>query len=87
MERRKVFRAIDTERDFQEIMKIKDSSHVVEDFPLSSAVSAIRYNLDKMNESWYKEKAPYEESMEYMRKIAAICVQMGEKYEMKERSY
>ena len=87
MERKKVFRAIDTERDFQEIMKIKNSSHIVEDFPLSSAMSAIRYNLDKMNESWYGEQDPYEESMEYVRKIAAICVQMGEKYEMKERKY
>ena len=82
MERLNVYEAIDTERDYQEINKNNAESHIVEDFPLSSALEAIRYNVDKANNAWYSEQAPYPESMEYVRKIAAICVQMGEKYEM-----
>ena len=85
MRRDEVIEVICGERDFQESQKPKEDSHVVEDFPLSSAMEAIRYNLNKANESWYQEKSPYENSMEYMRKIAAICVQMGEKYDMPER--
>lgn len=83
--REDVYHAIDSERDFQEAMKNVDSSHVVEDFPLAAGLEAIRYNLDKANKAWYTEQVPYPEAMESVRKIAAICVQMGEKYEMQLR--
>lgn len=85
MERELVYKAINSEREYQEQGKITPSSHIVNDFPLSAALEAIRYNIDKANKSWYNEKSPYPESMECMRKIAAICVQMGEHYGMKNR--
>lgn len=85
MKREQVYGAISSEREYQEKMKEVDSSHVVEDFPLAAGMEAIRYNLDLANQHWYAEKAPYEGAMQYIRKIAAICVQMGEKYGMEER--
>ena len=85
MKRKEVYDAIDSERNYQENQKKDDKSHVVEDFPLSSALEAIRYNIEKANQSWYTEKNPYPNAMEYMRKIAAICIQMGEKYDMPRR--
>ena len=80
-----VYKVIDSERNYQENQKLINESHVVEDFPLSSAMEAIRYNLDKANQAWYNEQKPYPTAMEYIRKISAICVQMGESYGMPER--
>lgn len=85
MKRDEVYQVIDGERNYQESQKLVDESHVVEEFPLSSAMEAIRYNLDKANQAWYNEQKPYENAMEYVRKIAAICVQMGESYGMPPR--
>ena len=85
MNRQEVYDAIDSEREYQEVQKKSNESHVVEEFPLSSGMEAIRYNLEKANQAWYNEKSPYQNSMEYIRKIAAICVQMGEKYNMPKK--
>ncbi|MCB1711489.1 MAG: hypothetical protein KDH96_03095 [Candidatus Riesia sp.] len=85
MKREEVFNVISGERDYQEGQKRIKESHVVEDFPLSSGMEAIRYNLDKSNKAWYTGKEPYSEAMDYIRKIAAICVQMGEQYGMPKR--
>lgn len=85
MTRTAVYNAIDSERNYQDQQKQIDSSHVVEDFPLAAGLEAIRYNLDLANKRWYTERAPYPDAMEYIRKIAAICVQMGEKYNMPRR--
>ena len=85
MKREEVFKVISDERDYQELQKQNDNSHIVEDFPLSSGLEAIRYNLEKANEAWYLGKDPYPSAMDYIRKIAAICVQMGESYEIPTR--
>jgi hypothetical protein len=85
MERQEVYKKIDSEREYQEQMKKEKESHVVEDFPLSSAILAMEHNLKLAKDSWYYNQAPYKESMKYIRKVAAICVQMGEKYGMKDR--
>lgn len=85
MKRSKVYGVIDSERDYQEEMKSRSSSHVVEDFPLSSALLAIEHNLKEAKQDWYYGKDPYKKSMSYIRKIAAICVQMGEKYGIENR--
>lgn len=85
MERQEVYKKIDSERDYQESMKKEEGSHVVEDFPLSSAILAMEHNLKQAKNSWYYNQSPYTESMKYIRKVAAICVQMGEKYGMENR--
>ena len=85
MKRNEVIAIIENERNYQEANKGKDESHIVEDFPLSAGLEAIRYNMEKANQSWYVEKAPYPNAMSYLRKVAAICIQMGEKYGMTPR--
>lgn len=85
MSREEVFKIIDLEREYQESMKTVEDHHIVEDFPLAAAMEAIRYNLTLANSAWYGEQKPYTEAMSYIRKIAAICVQMGEQYGMPQR--
>ena len=87
MKRQDVYKAVDSERDYVEDLEKNDiNSHVVENFPLGSAISAIKYNMNKAQEAWYSETQPnHEVSMEYIRKVAGICVKMGEKYGMPSR--
>jgi hypothetical protein len=80
-----VYKAIDSERDFQEANKKINESHIVDEFPLGSALSAIQHKLEVARSTWYNTLEPHEDAMEEIRKIAAICVQMGEKYEMSKR--
>ena len=80
MTRGEAYLIIDSERQYQVDQADKDNSHVVSEFPLSSTMEAIKYNLDLCNKSWYNEKAPYPYSMNHIRKIAALCVQAMEKY-------
>lgn len=85
MTRDEVYDVINSERDYQESNKPNPVSHIVEEFPLSSALEAIRYNINKANSEWYNTQEPYTEAMHYIRKVAAICTQMGEKYGMPSR--
>lgn len=85
MDRTEVYKVIDSERDFQNNGKENDDSHIVEDFPLGSALSAIQYKLDLTRQMWYNDTTPHKEAMGEIRKIAAICVQMGEQFGMKPR--
>lgn len=85
MERKKVYELIEEELNYISKKEKETTSHIVEDFTLASAMEAIRFNLYKANSSWYKGKQPYEESMEYFRKIASICIKMGEKYGLPKR--
>lgn len=85
MERSEVYKAIDTERDYQEAGLKKEDSHIVEEFDIAHGLNAIQYNLDKAREIWYNGHAPHEETMDMLRKIAGICVNLGEKKGMPER--
>ena len=84
MERNEVYIAIDSERDFQEACK-KVDSHVVEEFPLGSALTAIQVKLDIAKSLWYNSTKPHMSAMDEIRKIAAICVQIGEENDMPSR--
>lgn len=84
----KVYNAIAGEREFQNIMTMKsDRPDMVEDFDIGKALSAIRVNLRKAEDAWYidSEENNYQNTMEYLRKVAAICVSQGERYGMPER--
>lgn len=83
--RKKVFQLIESERNFQEENKPDKNSHIVDDFPLGSGLSAIEEKLRIARSMWYNSVQPHQEAMNEIRKIAAICVQMGEKYGMPER--
>lgn len=86
MERREVYKAIDSERDYQNKMIADDNRpDMIQDFHIGDTISAIQHNLNKSLEIWYKGAEPHEEAMVYIRKIAALCVQAGEKNGMSNR--
>jgi len=85
MLRSEVFDIISKERDYQEANKTNEESHIVEDFNLGDALTAIDYNSTLAKEAWYLNKTPHTATMEYLRKIAAISVSMGEEYGMGRR--
>lgn len=85
MNREKVFTVINSECLYQEIMAQDENSHVVGEFPLGSALTAIRYNLELAEKAWYLNRTPHEETMSYLRKIAAIIVKQAEQNGMPER--
>lgn len=86
MEREEVYKVVDTEREYQ-IAASKDLSRpdMIEKLSVAETLTAIRYNLQKADEEWYKNPSPHIATMEYLRKIAALCVQAGENYGMIER--
>ncbi len=86
MDRSKVYEVIDTERDFQNEMTLRnDRPDMIEDLHVGDTITAIQVNLDKAKEAWYKGSVPHQDTMEYLRKVAGLVVQAGEKYGMPER--
>ena len=88
MERSKVYKAIDTERDYQDFHdKNEDRPDMIEDFNMGTAMQALNVLLRKAGDVWYTESPEnnYEGTMEMLRKISGVCVKMGEKYGMPER--
>jgi hypothetical protein len=81
-----VFNILSGERRFQKKM-VADPSRpdMIEDFHVGDGLTAINYNLRKAEEAWYKGAVPHKEAMEYLRKVAGIVVQLGERYGMPER--
>jgi hypothetical protein len=86
MDRVEVYTAVDSERDFQDRLTADPSRpDMIEEFHIGDALSAIRVNLTKAENAWYIEAAPYEKTMTYLRKIAALCVKQGEVHGMPDR--
>lgn len=88
MEQSQVLEAIIGEREFQAAQTARpDRPDMVEDFDIAKALNAIRVNLRKAEDAWYKDnpEASYQDTMEFLRKIAGICVSQGERYGMPER--
>jgi len=86
MNRLDVYDAIDSERAFQN-KGINDENRpdMIEDLHVGDTLTAIRVNLEKAEKAWYIGSVPHQQSLEYLRKVAALCVQAGEKYGMSKR--
>lgn len=86
MKRQEVYKIIDQERDYQDKLiadnRRKDIKPVL---TVGETISAIDYNLTEARGFWYHNSDPQKKSMEYIRKIAALCVQLAESYDMPER--
>lgn len=86
MKRVEVYQAISSERDFQDIMIAKeDRPEIIHDLHVGDGIAAIEHNLQKAREAWYSGSTPHEEAMGYLRKVAGICVKLGEVYGMPSR--
>lgn len=87
MDRKDVYAAIDSERDFQvRLTADNDRPDMISEFHVGDGLSAIEINLQKAREAWYINSDPHEGAMKYLRKIAALCVYLGETYGMPKRS-
>lgn len=86
MTRGNVFRAINDEREFQNSL-IADPSRpdMIPDLHVGDTLAAIQVNLNKALSAWYIGSMPHQDTMKYLRKIAALCVQAGENYGMPTR--
>jgi hypothetical protein len=79
MERTEVYKAIDSERDYQDQMTANpDRPDMIEDFHVGDGLTAIKYNLDKAVDAWYVGAVPHQDTMKYLRKIAGIITKLGE---------
>ncbi|WP_017732747.1 hypothetical protein [Nafulsella turpanensis] len=82
-----VYKAISSERDFQDKAAIrKEKPDLRESFHLGDGIAAIEHNIQKAREAWYSGTVPYDSAMEYIRKVAGICVKLGEVYGMPKRT-
>lgn len=85
MKRKEVLEAVNSEREYQDNAIKGGGTHIVKEFPLGSALSAMQHKLDLARASWYGDVTPHKNCMDELRKIAAICVQMGEQNGMPNR--
>ena len=86
MTRDHVMNTVSAERDYQDRMAADTSRpDMVPDLHLGDTIAAIQYNLAKCTDAWYRGAYPHTDAMQYMCKIAALCVQAGERYGMPER--
>ena len=83
MDRKEVFQVISNEREFQQRnIENPERPDMIEDLHVGDSITAIRHNLELAQEAWYVGAVPHTQAMHFLRKIAALCVAAGEKYEM-----
>ncbi len=86
MDRLEIYKVIDGERNYQNSMIIDpDRPDMIEDLHLGDTLTAIQFNLDKARQEWYIGSVPHEKSMQYLRKIAGLIVQIAEKNGLPKR--
>lgn len=81
MKREEVYKVIDTEREFQiKMAGTTERPDILPKMSVGDVLGAVRYNIDKAQAIWYydtPDKA-YQDTMDILRKIAALCVQAME---------
>lgn len=86
MKREDVYKSIDSERDFQDKLTADQSRpDMIADLHVGDTLTAIQYNLNKAVDAWYVGAVPHQESLKYLRKIAALIVKAGETYGLPNR--
>lgn len=89
MNREDVYKSIDTERLYQDIETGNTNrKNMVLNFDISKGILAIERTMIHAREKWYKDNPEnnYQTVMNLLRKVAGICVKMGETYGMPERN-
>ena len=84
--RQEVYHAIDTERIYQiEATEDVTRPDMVEPFGIGQGLLAIDAIVEQAKQIWYKDYPPYKKTMNHLRKVAGVCVKMGEQFGMPER--
>lgn len=81
-----VYKALESERDYQDAMEDKEGSHVTSALNMGGILSAIKVNLDRAMDAWYGEQTPYPKTTDFLRKIGGLCIKAGEMYGMAGRT-
>ena len=88
MKREQVYKALDTEREYQDNATADDArSDMVDNFSLGQAILAMEELLLRARLEWYHDTPQdnYQNTMQQLRKVTGVGVMMGEKYGMPER--
>lgn len=80
MTRQEAYSVVDSERDYQDYMEAKGDNHVVPNQHAGDRLLAIKHNLDLAIMEWYMERAPFQDTMDYVRKIAALSIRLIEEH-------
>lgn len=87
MDRQSVFLAINTERNYQDLMAADDDRpDMVKDLGIGATLLAMEENLSRARSSWYSGADNHPEAMAYVRKVAGLAVQLGERLGMPPRA-
>ena len=84
----KVYQRIDQEVQYQKELSIDPHRpDMVPDFQMGSMLSAMRVNMNKAEQAWYRDSSEdnYKSTLEYLRKVAALIVSQGEVHGMPKR--
>lgn len=88
MHRSEVFNAIDSERNYQNHLTMRDDRpDVPPDTPLSTILLAMNHLMMDAQKQWYVDHEPYTATMNILRKVSALAVSAGEKYGMPMRGF
>jgi len=88
MKRKNVYKAVDSERDYQTKMtEATNRPDMISEFNISTALLAMDVTMTEAKRTWYHDNPEdkYQKTMDLLRKIAGMAVQMGEKYGMPNR--
>jgi hypothetical protein len=85
-ERASTYAAINSERDYQDAMTSRtDRPDMIDPMPLPAILLAMEKCLLDARTRWYSDAAPYQDTMQHVRKIAGLAVKAGERYGMPPR--
>ena len=84
MKRMDVYKLIDSERDYQDM--IEDTLHFTKTKTTGEWIVLINHYTTEMNKEWSKNKGD-DEALEVMRKIAGIAVHCMEQHDTRPRLY
>jgi hypothetical protein len=78
--REEVYNAIDTERDYQDLLIAIADQEDMHELTLGEQLAVLHELLSQANSSWYTDATPYKDTMPLIRKIAGVCVNAMETY-------
>lgn len=83
--RKKVYKAIDTEREYQDLMW--EDSAAGPRHSVGEDLFLIEQLMRQAGECWQYEHRPETETLEYLRKIAGVCVRCMEAHGAPKRKF
>jgi hypothetical protein len=81
--RQDVYDAIDSEREYQENQKFIRAN--MKSLEMGEGIACIDVLLGEAKRHWYPDYEPYVDTTPWLRKIAAVCVDMMEQHGVANR--